>query len=100
MRGAPPPTFGENRDDQRRAALGNLNIASLHKGCALETDGGEMWQLDVAGSAWRYLGRRVTVGGKRSGFDLLNVHRIMLADFEDWLRSVGIDRELMTAAAR
>ena len=45
-------------------------------GYALETDGGGMWQLDLSGSARHYLGRRVTVEGRRSGFDLLDVHRI------------------------
>lgn len=45
-------------------------------GYALEMDGGGMWQLDVTRSARRYLGRRVTVEGTRSGFDLLDVHRI------------------------
>ena len=49
-------------------------------GYALETDGGGMWQLDVAGSARRYLGRRVTVEGTRSGFDLLDVHHICPGD--------------------
>ena len=49
-------------------------------GYSLELDGGGVWQLDVAGSARRYLGRRVTVEGTRSGFDLLDVHRMMVAD--------------------
>lgn len=49
-------------------------------GYALETDGGGTWQLDAPGSARRYLGKRVTVEGTRSGFDLLDVHRICLGD--------------------
>ena len=48
-------------------------------GYALETDGG-MWQLDVPGSARRYLGMRVMVEGRRSGFDMLDVHRIWPID--------------------
>ena len=49
-------------------------------GYALETDGGGIWQLDMPGSARRYLGMRVTVEGRRSGFDLLDVHRIWPVD--------------------
>lgn len=45
-------------------------------GYSLETDSGGVWQLDVARSARRYLGQRVTVEGIRSGFDLLDVHRV------------------------
>jgi len=68
-------------------------------GYALETDGGGMWQLDIAGSARRYLGRRVTVEGTRSGFDLLDVHRICPGDrlaerpsggWSDLLRRLGV----------
>ena len=67
-------------------------------GYRLETDGGGMWQLDVAGSARRYLGRRVTVEGTRAGFDLLDVHRICLGErlaelpsggWSDLLRRLG-----------
>ena len=49
-------------------------------GYVLETDAGGMWQLDMPGSARRYLGMRVTVEGRRSGFDLLDVHRIWPVD--------------------
>jgi len=45
-------------------------------GYSLEVDGGGVWQLDVTGSARRYLGQRVTVEGVRSGYDLLDVERI------------------------
>ena len=45
-------------------------------GYSLEVDGGGVWQLDIAGSARRYLGQRVTVEGIRSGFDLIDVHRV------------------------
>lgn len=43
-------------------------------GYALEADDGGMWQLDAPRSARGYLGRRITVEGTRSGFDLLDVH--------------------------
>ena len=49
-------------------------------GYALETDDGGMWQLDAPGSARRYLGMRVMVEGRRSGFDLLDVYRICPID--------------------
>ncbi len=49
-------------------------------GYALERHDGGMWQLDVPGSARRYLGMRVTVEGRRSGFDMLDVHRIWQVD--------------------
>lgn len=45
-------------------------------GFALQMDDGGVWQLDVRPSARRYLGQRVTVAGKRSGFDLIDVDRI------------------------
>jgi hypothetical protein len=45
-------------------------------GYSLEMDGGGVWQLDIAGSACRYLGQRVTVEGVRSGFNLMDVDRI------------------------
>lgn len=49
-------------------------------GYSLEVDGGGIWQLDVRRSARKLLGQRVTVEGIRSGFDLLDVERIWLAD--------------------
>ncbi|MGC4252655.1 MAG: DUF5818 domain-containing protein [Sphingobium sp.] len=48
-------------------------------GYSLEMDGGGVWQLDIGGSARRYLGQRVTIEGIRSGFDLIDVHHIRLA---------------------
>ena len=48
-------------------------------GYSLQMDGGGIWQLDVTGSARRYLGQRVTVEGIRSDFDLIDVHHIRLA---------------------
>jgi len=49
-------------------------------GYSLEMEGGGVWQLDIAGSAHRYLGQRVTVEGVRSGFDLIDVERIVPGD--------------------
>ena len=46
-------------------------------GYSLEMDGGGVWQLDVSHSARRYLGQRVTVEGVRSGFNLIDVERIV-----------------------
>ena len=40
-------------------------------------DGGQ-WRLDVGRRAAKMVGREVTVEGLRSGFDLLDVHRIEL----------------------
>ncbi|GLV28725.1 hypothetical protein TomTYG75_12460 [Sphingobium sp. TomTYG75] len=55
-------------------------------GYALERDDGGTWQLDAPRSARRYLDRRVTVKGRRSGFDLLDVHRICPGDgLRQWL---------------
>lgn len=48
-------------------------------GYALEMGGGGVWRLDL-GIFWRvrrYVDRRVTVEGVRSGFDLLDVHRLV-----------------------
>lgn len=66
-------------------------------GYALEMDGGGMWQLDVAGSARRYLGKRVTVEGTRSGFDLIDVHHIRLADAPREDRPASLLRRLLGA---
>lgn len=49
-------------------------------GYALQMDGGGMWQLDVTGSADRHLNTRVTVEGRRSGYDLIDVYRLYPAD--------------------
>ena len=49
-------------------------------GSALERDDGGTWQLDAPRSVRRYLDRRVTVEGRRSGFDLLDVHCIRPGD--------------------
>ncbi|HEX8445476.1 MAG TPA: DUF5818 domain-containing protein [Sphingomonas sp.] len=46
-------------------------------GHALELDGGGVWQIDAPWSAVRrYCNQRVTIEGTRSGFNLLDVHRI------------------------
>ena len=50
----------------RRAALGY----------ALEMDGGGRWMLDINGRVKKLIGKRVTVEGKRMGFDLIFVDRI------------------------
>lgn len=50
------------------------------RGYALQMDDGGQWSLDLKGRADRYIDRRVTVEGTRSGFDLLDVHRIGLGD--------------------
>ena len=50
-------------------------------GHALEMDGGGVWQLDAPWSAAkRHCNQRVTVEGTRSGFNLLDVHRIAPVD--------------------
>lgn len=64
-------------------------------GYSLEMDGGGVWQLDVAGSAQRYLGKRVTVEGTRSGFDLIDVHHIRLAGAPREARPVNLLRRLL-----
>lgn len=49
-------------------------------GYSLEIDGGGVWQLDMPRSARRFIGQRVTVEGTRSGFGLLDVRRLRVAD--------------------
>lgn len=49
------------------------------RGYSLEMDGGGVWQLDMPRSARRFLGQRVMVESTRSGFDLLDVHRVSIA---------------------
>ncbi len=55
-------------------AVTGLLVADNH-GFALDVDGGGRWRLDVRDDreAARSLGRRVTVTGRRGGFDLLEV---------------------------
>lgn len=63
----------------RHTLTGTLRRARF--GYALEMDGGGVWRLDV-GWGWkarRNLNRRVTIEGLRSGFDLLDVHRLRRA---------------------
>lgn len=60
----------------RHTLTGTLRWTRL--GYALEMDGGGVWRLDL-GTIWRlrrYVDRSVTVEGVRSGFDLLDVHRL------------------------
>jgi Protein of unknown function (DUF5818) len=47
-------------------------------GLILQRDGGGRWRLDAPRKAERLIGRRVTIQGKRSGFDLLDVHEVYL----------------------
>jgi hypothetical protein len=42
----------------------------------LQRDDGGRWRLDMVGRYEELLGRRVTVEGTRSGFDLLDVARV------------------------
>lgn len=53
------------------------------RGLELEVDGGGTWVLDVDPDARRWLGKRVTVEGFRSGFDRLDVQ---------WLGAEGHER--------
>lgn len=46
----------------------------------LRRDDGGRWRLDLARRHEELLGRRVRVEGVRSGFDLLDVRRIGLAE--------------------
>lgn len=41
-------------------------------------DGGGQWMLDINGSVRKPIGKRVTVEGKRMGFDLIHVDRVWL----------------------
>ncbi|WP_108812277.1 DUF5818 domain-containing protein [Sphingorhabdus sp. Alg231-15] len=63
---------------------GKLRRAPL--GYALEVDGGARWMLDINGSVRQLIGKRVTVEGKRMGFDLIYVDRIW-HEGKPWRRS-------------
>lgn len=56
-------------------------------GYALELDSGGRWMLDIRGSARKLIGKRVTVEGKRMGFDLIFVDRIW-HEGKQWRRSL------------
>jgi len=47
------------------------------RGLVIEVDGGGEWELDAGRSARNLLGLRVTVDGVRSGFNRLDVERIV-----------------------
>ena len=64
-------------------------------GYSLQMDCGGVWQLDVSGSARRYRGKRVTVEGTRSGFDLIDVHHIRLASAPGEARRSNLLRRLL-----
>lgn len=51
-------------------------LVSGNLGLFLKCDAGGRWRLDVSPKAQTLIGRRVTVEATRSGFDLLDVHRI------------------------
>lgn len=63
---------------------GILRRASI--GYALEMDGGGRWMLDVSGSVRKLIGKRVTIEGKRMGFDLIHVERVWFVG-KPWRRS-------------
>lgn len=50
------------------------------RGYALRMDDGGQWRLDTMRPVRRYIDQRVTIEGIRSGFDLLDVHRIALGE--------------------
>ena len=67
----------------RHTLTGTLRYTRL--GYALDMDDGGVWRLDV-GWGWkarRNIDRRVTVEGLRSGFDLLDVHRLQVSGDAD-----------------
>lgn len=68
---------------------GILRRATL--GYALEMDGGGRWMLDISGSVRKLIGKRVTIEGKRMGFDLIFVDRIW---FDGKLWPPGIWRRI------
>lgn len=57
---------------QRYALEGRLLYGS-HGFFALHTDGGGVWQLDAPRRILPLVGKRVTVNGIRSGFDMIDV---------------------------
>ena len=49
------------------------------QGLVLEMDDGGCWTLDIGRRAHALLGQRVTIEGTRSGFNLIDVERIVAA---------------------
>lgn len=47
---------------------------------ALRVDGGGTWQLDGPRRMWRYVGRKVQITGTRSGFNMIDVNHLVVAD--------------------
>jgi hypothetical protein len=49
------------------------------RGHILRVDGGGVWTLDPDRALRKWLGKRVTIEGVRTGFDFLSVERITAA---------------------
>lgn len=51
-------------------------LLQVGSGLVLRRDGGGRWRLNAPRKAEHLVGRRVTIKGKRSGFDILDVSEI------------------------
>lgn len=64
----------------RHTVTGELRWDARNHIHRLEVGGGAFWFVDLPRRGWHMCGRRVTVRGTRSGFNLLDVDRIWEAD--------------------
>lgn len=64
----------------RHTLTGTLGWNERNHIHVLNTDGGGYWFVDMPGRTKHLIGREVTVEGVRSGFNMLDVHRVLAID--------------------
>jgi hypothetical protein len=64
----------------RHTLTGTLGWNERNRIHVLNMEGGGYWFVDMPGRARHLIGREVTIEGVRSGFNLLDVHRLLAID--------------------
>lgn len=64
----------------RHTLTGTLGWNERNRIHVLNMEGGGYWFVDMPGRTRHLIGREVTVEGMRSGFNLLDVHRLLAID--------------------
>jgi hypothetical protein len=61
----------------RHTVTGELSWDDRNHIYRLDVGGGAFWFVDISGRPRNLIGQRVTLEGTRSGFNLLDVHRVI-----------------------
>lgn len=64
----------------RHTLTGTLGWDERNRIHVLNVEGGGYWFVDMPGRTRHLIGRKVAVEGVRSGFNLLDVHRLLAID--------------------